>query len=264
MSMSLISRRRFLTLPLGVFLASRSGAFAQAQVTRANYAADIGILYDMLTLQLQGTIEENVNRATGEYRVVANGLGPGIANRVDSVGILRNGRWAPVRSESWFDIRGRQSRTEVAYDWRKRQIQYSARVETFFLRRLRIVNDALSLTDGTHVDDVMSATLNYADGRWPADPDGAYRTLVVRRQRADNEGPDDVAKSYRAEVVPFDLRAAPDTAGKSTALFDLTRFSSWAKSSHPARIVFGVTRRPELITTSMILGTSVTIRFTAS
>jgi hypothetical protein len=262
--MSLISRRRFLTVPLGFLLATRSSAFAQPQLTRANYAAYIGILYDMLTLQLQGTIEETVDRGTGEYRVVAKGLGPGIANRADSIGILRNGRWTPVRSESWFDIRGRQSRTEVAYDWRNRQIQYSARVETFFLRRLRIVNDVLSLADGSHVDDVMSATLNYADGRWPADPDGAYRTLVVRRQRGDNEGPDDVAKSYRAEVVPFDLRAAPETSGKSTALFDLTRFSSWAKSSQPARIVFGVTRRPELITTSMILGTSVTIRFTAS
>jgi len=262
MSMSLISRRRFLAVPLAFFLATRSHAFAQPQVTRANYAADIGILYDMLTLQLQGTIEETVDRSIGEYRVVAKGLGPGIANRADSVGILRNGRWAPVRSESWFDVRGRQSRTKVAYDWRNRQIQYSARGETFFLRRLRVVDDVLSLADGTHVDDVMSATLNYAEGRWPLDPDGGYRTLVVRRRRADDEGPDDVAKSYRAEVVPFDLKAAPDTSGKPTALFDLTRFSSWARPSHPARIVFGASRRPELITTSMILGTSVTIRFT--
>jgi hypothetical protein len=264
MSMSLINRRQFLTLPLAFLLPTGARALAQAEVARGTYAADIGILYDMLTLQLQGSIEETVDRSAGEYRVLAIGTGPGIANRLDSNGILRNGRWTPVRSQSWFDVRGRQSRTEVAYDWRKRQIEYHARGETFFLRRVRVVDDVLSVADGSHVDDVMSATLNYADGRWQADADGAHRTLVVRRRRAENEGPDDVAASYRAEVVTLDLRAAPDTSGKATALFDLSRFSSWAKSSHPARIVFGHTRRPELITTSMILGTSVTIRFAAS
>jgi hypothetical protein len=263
MSMCLISRRRFLTLSVALLLRPGPRAVAQGQVTRTTYKAEVGILYDMLSLQLQGTIEESVDRAAGEYRVAGKGAGPGIANSFDSIGILRNGRWAPVRSESWFDVRGRQSRTEVAYDWRKRQIRYHARGETFFLRRLRRVDDVLSLTDSTHVDDVMSATLNYADGRWSADSDGAYRTFVVRRRRADNEGPDDVAGFYRAEVVPFDLRAAPDMSGKATAFFDLTPFSSWAKPSEPARIVFGVSRRPELITTSMILGTNITIRFTA-
>ena len=262
--MSLISRRWFLTLPAFLLLPTRARAFAQAQITRASYAADIGILYDMLTLQLQGSIQETVDGGAGHYRVIANGSGAGIANRFQSTGILRNGRWAPVQSQSWFDVRGRQSRTEIAYDWRKRQIAYHARGETFFLRRVRVIDDLLSLVDDRHVDDVMSATLNYADRRWQPDTDGAYRTLVVRRRRADNEGPDDVAASYRAEVVNLDLKAAPETSGKSTALFDLTPFSSWARSSHPARIVFGNTRRPEVITTSMILGTSVTIRFAAS
>lgn len=268
--MSLISRRHFLTLPLALLVpvAARTVAqgqpVAQRQVARGTYAAEIGILYEMFTLRLQGSIEETVDRGSGEYRILAMGTGPGIANRLDSTGVLRNERWAPVRSESWFDIRGRQTRTEVAYDWRKRQIHYRARGETFFLRRLRVVDDVLSLADGAHVDDVMSATLNYADGRWRPDADGAHRTLVVRRRRAENEGPDDVAASYRAEVVTLDLNAAPDTSGKATATFDLSPFSSWAKPSHPARIVFAHTRRPELITTSMILGTSVTIRFAAS
>ena len=264
MSMSLISRRRFLTLPAFLLLRTGPPAWAQGQLTRAAYAADIGILYDMLTLQLQGSIEETVDRAAGQYRVLAKGTGPGIANRLDSTGILRHGRWAPVRSQSWFNIRGRQSSTEVAYDWPKGRIEYHARGETFFLRRVRVVDDVLFLSAGTHVDDVMSATLNYADRRWQPESDGIYRTLVVRRRRSDDEGPDDVATSYRAEVVTFDLKAAADTAGKATAVFDLTRFSSWAKPSHPARIVFADTRRPELITTSIILGTSVTIRFTAS
>jgi hypothetical protein len=262
--MSLINRRRFLTLPLVFLLPTRVRAFAEGQLTRGVYAADVGILYDMFTLQLQGSIEERVDRTAGEYRVLAQGTGSGIANRFDSAGILRNGRWAPVRSQSWFDVRGRESLTDVAYDWQKRKIKYHARGETFFLRRRRVVDDVLNVADGVHVDDVMSATLNYADARWQPDPDGAHRTFVVRRRRADDEGPDDVAASYRAEIVSFDLKAARGPSGKATALFDLSRFSSWAKPSHPARIVFGETRRPELITTSMILGTSVTIRFTAS
>jgi hypothetical protein len=65
----------------------------------------------------------------------------------------------------------------------------------------------------------------------------------------------------RAELVPFELKVAPDPeTGKASARFDLTRFSSWAKKSEPARIVFGADRRPEVITSSMILGTKVTIR----
>ena len=218
----------------------------------------------MLSLHLEGTIEETVDRAAGEYSVRADGSGPGIANRVASNGTMRNGRWTPVRSHSWFDVRGRQSRTEILYNWTKREIEYHARGETFFLRRLRVVDDVVRVPEGMHVDDVMSATLNYADERWPPGADNAHRTLVVRRRRADNEGPDDVISAYRAEIVPLELKVVSDASAKRTALFDLSRFSSWAKSSQPARIVFAQNRRPELITSSMILGTSVTIRFTMS
>jgi len=263
MSTSLITRRGFLGLPVALFLRGFSAAAARPPVLKIAYTADVGILYDMFTLQLRGNLEEAVDDAAGDYRVVATGAGANIENRFQSTGVLRDGRWKPLRSEVWFDIRGRQSRTEVTYDWSKRQIQYLARGETFFLRRLRVVDDVIVLPRGAHVDDVITATLNYADQRWPA-TDGVHRTLVVRRRRSATEGPDDVASSYRAELVPFELKTVPDLSGKSTALFDLSPFSSWAKSSEPARIVFTATRRPELITSSMILGTSVTIRFTAS
>ena len=261
MSMPLISRRQFLTLPFAALFTTSAGAYAMPEVAKARYAADIGILYDMVSLHLQGGIEETVDRGAGRYRIEANGTGPGIANRVVSTGILRDGRWAPVHSQSWFDVRGRQSRTEIAYHWPKRQVEYHARGETFFLRRLRVVDDLVAIPDTGHVDDVMSATLNYADSRWPLQADSSYRTLVVRRRRADHEGPDDVASSYRAEIVPFELKVDVDAEGKRTALFDLSRFSSWAKASEPARIVFSADRRPEVIKTSMILGSSVTIRF---
>jgi hypothetical protein len=123
------------------------------------------------------------------------------------------------------------------------------------------VDDVVAIPEGMRVDDVMSALLNFEDGRWPPHPDGVYRTHVVRRLRADNEGADEVAKAYRGELAPFELRVTAEPAsGKPMALFDLTRFSSWARRNQPARIVFNQQRRPELITSSMMLGTSVTIR----
>ena len=68
-------------------------------------------------------------------------------------------------------------------------------------------------------------------------------------------------KVYRAEFIPLVLRVVADPeSGKPTALFDMSGFSSWAREDRPARIVFGADRRPELIESSLILGTSVTIR----
>jgi hypothetical protein len=261
MSMSPIDRRQFLTLPLVLFLGPALRAAAEATVRRGRYAADVGILYDMLTFRLEGTIEESINREAGQYQVTIAGAGSSISNRIESSGVLRAGRWAPLRSQSFFEVRGRQSRTDIAYDYGRRVVEYHARAETFFLGRMRIVDDRVPIPEGTHLDDVISATLNYAEGHWTPQGTDTYRTFVVRRRRSDDEGPDDVAGSYRAEVVPLELKVAPDPeTGKPSALFDLTRFSSWAKKSQPARIVFGADRRPELITSSMILGTSVTIR----
>jgi hypothetical protein len=40
-------------------------------------------------------------------------------------------------------------------------------------------------------------------------------------------------------------------------------FSSWAREDRPARIVFGDDRRPELIASSLILGTTITIQLNA-
>ena len=264
MSMSLMTRRGLLALPIAMFFQRLAVAAADPRVLKASYIADVGILYDMLTLQLRGTIEEIVDHAAGNYRVTTAGAGANIRNHFESTGVFRDGRWKPIRSRSWFDVRGRQSRTDIAYDWSKHRIQYEARGETFFLRRVRVVDDVVAVPDGSHVDDVISATLNFADKRWPVQADGVHRTLVVRRRRSENEGPDDVSTSYRAEIVPLELKTVDDASGKPAALFDLSRFSSWARSSEPARIVFAATRRPELITSSMILGTSVTIRFTAS
>lgn len=263
MSTPVIGRRRFLTYPLFFLLSGPLNALAELRPTVGSYAADIRIFYDMLSLELRGSIEEFVDRPRGQYRITARGRGRGIENHVESSGVLRSGRWTPLRTESSFDVRGRHSRLEIAYDWAKRHIEYHARAETFFMRRLRVVDDVLPVPDWMHVDDVMSAALNFADGRWPAEANGVHRTFVVRRRRADNERPDDVASSYKAETVPLDLRIISSPSSESTGLFDLSRFSSWAKPSEPARIVFSENRRPQVVETSLILGTSVTIRFSA-
>jgi hypothetical protein len=261
MSIERIDRRHFLTLSLALLLAPRAALGAEPQPRRSTYAVDVGILYQVLTFHLEGTIEEAVDRAAGRYDVRVTGRGAGIANRIDSTGMLRDGRWAPVRSASWFQVHGRESRTQIAYDYERGTAEYHARGETFLLRRLRVVDDTLALPAGVQVDDAVTALLNYRDGRWTPQADGGLRTQVVRRRRTPGEGPDDVAREYRAELVPLDLKVVADPdSGRPTALFDLSRFSTWAREDRPARIVFADDRRPALITSSMILGTSITIR----
>ena len=264
MSTLLMTRRHFLTLPVVLLLKPLSCVAAEDSLRRGRYVADVGVLYDILTFHLKGTIEERINRAAGKYDVAIIGDGPSIAARIESLGALRNGRWSPLHSTSWFSVRDRRSQTEVDYDYARGAITFRARAETFFLRRLRTVDDVVSIPSGIHVDDVVSATLNYADGLWRSH-DSILRTFVVRRRRSPDEAPDEVAPGYQAELTELQATVTSDSQdGKSSALFDLSPFSSWIRPSRPARIVFGPDRRPELMTTSMILGSSVTIRFDAS
>ena len=255
-----MNRRLFLTLPVALVVAPLGRVFAAVAPRRGDYAADVAILYRAFTLHLAGTMDESVDRATGRYDVTISGEGSRIANRIQSQGVLREGRWAPTRVTSWFQVVGRESRTTLVYDYAAGKVEYQSRSETFLLRRQRVAEDVLPLGSG-HVDDAISAILNYADGRWPAEADGSFHTRLIRRRRRSNEGPDDVDKVYRAEFIPLVLKVGPDPeSGKPTARFDMRGFSSWAREDRPARIVFAPDRRPELIESSLILGTSVTIR----
>ena len=234
-------------------------ALAAVEPRKTDYGADVAILYRMFNLELKGTLDEAVDRAAGRYDVTISGEGGRIANRIDCQGVLRDGRWAPTRSTAWFQVVGREARTDLVYDHAARTAEYHYRGETFLLRRVRVADDVLSLP-AAPVDDAVSAILNYADGRWAPEADGSFRTRVIRRKRPANEGPDDVDKLYRAELLPVVLKIGPDPeSGKLTALFDFSGFSSWSRADRPARIVFGADRRPELITASLILGTSVSI-----
>jgi hypothetical protein len=261
MSIEDIGRRDFLSLTLTLLLAPARLLAADPAVRRNTYAVDIGILYSMLSFHLEGSYDEQVDRRAGRYEVRGAGQGSGIANRIESSGVLRNGRWTPVYGAHWFQLHGRESRTQVTYDHERRRIEYHARGETFFLRRIRAVDDTLTIPDGLHVDDAISATLNYRDRRWTPDAQGRLRTYVVRRRRGENEGPDDVVRTYRGEVVPLDLTVTADPESRQpAALVDFSRFTSWARQSRPARVVFDEERRPTLITGTMILGSTLSIR----
>jgi hypothetical protein len=259
-----VRRREFLAVALAVWFAqmARESVWAAPAQRQVPYMVDVGLLYNALGLRLSGSATETIDPDAGRYSVAMSGEGAGLASRLESRGVLRAGRWAPSETTSWFDVRGREARSTVRYDYDRRTVEIHARSETFFLRRQRVLDDLVALPDGSTVDDVVSALLNYAEGRWSPGVDGTLRTLVVRRRRSEHEGPDDVQRSYRAELTPLVLSMGSDPGtGQTMATFDLAPFSSWARQGSPAVVAFRGDRRPERITCSMILGTSLAIRF---
>jgi hypothetical protein len=262
-----VPRRAFLgALAAWALAPSRRAAATAVEVRQAAFAARTSLLYGVLRFELNGVIDEVIEREAGRYEVRVTGKSAEMTTRIESRGVLLDGRWAPLRFHDHFVVYGRESNLEITYDHKSRVADYRGRSETFLLRRVRTTDDRVALPPGLHVDDVISATLNYADKRWPMESTGTLVTHVVRRRRPADEGADDVARSYRSEVVPFVLNLGPDPAASPganpSASFDLTRFTSWGIDKEPARIAFGADRRPETITASLILGTSLAVRIT--
>src|SRR5262245_36436917 len=258
--LSLLGRRTVLGMALAWVLAPGRRVAAEVELRKGTFNARVALLFGAFRFEETGVIDETVDHAAGRYQVRINGTGPDMITEIESTGAMRDGRWVPLRFTDRFGVYGRESRLEVNHDLSGGRVHFQGRSETFLLRRVRITDDTLVVPPGTHVDDVISATLNYVEGRWPAEPDGRFVTRIVRRQKMPGERPDDVEQRYRAELVPLDLRVGPDTDGRATALLDMSRFTSWARGDEPARIVFGANRRPETITASLILGTNLTIR----
>src|SRR2546421_9439309 len=205
MSRQLIARRDFLTLPLGLLLSPLARAQAAVVAHSAPYRVDVSLLYGALTYRIDETLAESIDRTAGRYDVTMTGEGDGIANRIESAGTLRQGRWAPLRTQSFFSVKGRESRSNVTYDYTARQVEYHFKGETFFLRRLRVVDDTVRMPEGVHIDDAISATLNYADKLWPSQADGKLVTHAIRRKLASDERPANVQPRYQAELVPCTL-----------------------------------------------------------
>jgi hypothetical protein len=263
-----LSRRRLLTLAAAFALAPRpEAAWAEAATAdtpsrRLGYEAEVTVLHAALRFQLTGAIDERVDRVGGHYAVTHEGEGSRISSRGETTGMLRDGRWLPLRTRSWMQLAGREGRLDVAYDYERRLVHYRARSETFFLGRLRVVDDTLPLAPGVHVDDTISALLNLADRQWRPGPSGALETRIVRRRRERREGLVETSGEFRAEIVPVFLRLKGDPAsGRQTALVDLTALSSWAQQDEPALILLGVDGRPEVITSRLMYGTTFRMRF---
>jgi hypothetical protein len=258
------TRRTFLALPLALVLAPAARALAQDQKRRSDYEVEIGILYNALRYRVAGTLDERVDRAGGRYEMRQEATGTGIASRSESYGVMRGGRWVPVHTASWVRITGREGFTDVSYDYDRQVVHYKSRSETFFLGRLRVVDDLVAIPPGIQLDDTVSAVLNHADGRWLAEPSGALEMRMVRRRRDRREATEEVPGTYRAEIVPVTLKVVPGPAdGKRTALVDLTGFSAWALADQPARMVFTADGRPESITARLMYGTTLSVRFTS-
>ncbi len=260
------SRRGFLVLTLGALLAPGPSLAAASSRKEFTFRVDVGVLFDLLTFSVSGALVEEIDWQAGAYRVAFSGEGSGITNRTEADGFIRAGRFKPVSMRSTGTVRGRENSLEIHYDYDRGRLHYRSVAHTLLLGRRRQVDDVLPLPGDQPVDDVVSAALNFAADKLDAGPDGSYRTSVVRRARAENEGPDDISASgYRAEIVPLRFRVAPDLAsGRPTALVDLTGFTSWARSGRPARITFDSRRYLESVDSPLILGSSVRVRLTAT
>ena len=257
-----LSRRRFLALPLLGLLMPRSALADATERTLRSYEANIGVLFNLLTFTLSGSVTQEVDRTAGWYKVTMNGKGAGVTAQIESTGVIRSGRFMPTETRSSHTVRGHDNRLAVTYDYDRGLIEYHVLAYTFLLGRRWQVDDLVRLPPGQHVDDVISALLNFSVNALDAEPDGSYRVTVVRRARPANEGPDDVSpRGYRAELATTRFRVAPDAAtGQLTALVDLTGFSSWARPSRPALVAFSSDRSLQSVNTSLILGTTFTLQ----
>lgn len=260
-----ITRRQLLALPLGLLLLPRPAA-AEGLIRRNfSYRAEMGVLFDLLTFHVTGSVVEEIDHGVGRYRVVLMGEGTGITYRSESIGMIRSGRFLPMAAWGSGTVRGREHRSSTKYDHEHGTIEVHWFGHTLILGRVRQVDDVLKMPAGQSIDDLASAILNFAAGQLEADAQGYHRTVVVRRAKADNEGPDEVSASgYRAELVPLRFRAARDNAtGRLSAAIDITRFSSWARANQPAHVTFDESRHLESVKSALMLGSSVSIRLTS-
>lgn len=262
-----LTRRQLLAaLPVGLLLMRGWAQGQERERAELGYQLELSVLFSFLTFSLTGTVVQEIDRRAGRYRVTMEGKGTAISTRTEATGIVRDGRFKPVESRSVHMFRGRQSTSTTTYDYDRERVELHSVTHTLLLGRRREVDGVVALPPGRHVDDLVSTELNFASNTLERDANGWYHTLVIRRARAENEGPDDVSPDgYRVELVPLRFRPSPDVAtGRLTALVDITRFSSWARSDQPARVTFAVDRHLESVQSSLILGTRLSVRVTGS
>jgi hypothetical protein len=260
-----MTRRQLLALPLGLLLLPRPASATGAVRRNFSYRVDMGVLFDLLTFHVTGTVMEEIDYGVGRYRVVLTGEGTAVTHRSESIGTIRSGHFLPTAFWSSGTVRGREHRSWMRYDYAHGTIDFHSYGHTLFLGRVRQVDDVLKMPAGQPVDDLASATLNFAAGQLETDAHGYHRTVLVRRAKAENEGLDDVSASgYRAELVPLRFRVAPDSTGRLAASIDITRFSSWGRANQPAHVTFDESRHVESVKSALMFGSSVSVRLTSA
>jgi hypothetical protein len=259
-----LSRRGLLSLPLLLCLGPRPANAASEIKQTFGYVMDLSILFDVFSFSAAGTLTEEIDPTGQRYRVTISGQGAGVTTRTEGLGVIREGRFLPTRTESFHTLRGRETRLLVKYDYGSRLVEYHGLSHTLLLGRRRQVDDLLAIPEGQRLDDLISANLNFAADALERGPDGTYRTAIVRRARPRTEGPDDVSPTgYRAEIVPVRFRVGRDpSTGRLAGEVDISAFSSWARDDQPARVTFSAERRVEAVQCAFILGTKLALRLT--
>src|SRR5215831_15700735 len=109
---AILSRREFLALPLIGLLFPRVAVADGPERSVRRYEAEMGILFNLLTFKLSGTIVREIDRAAGRYRATMNATGAGITAGTENAGVIRDGRFMPTMTRGFHIVRGRENRVD--------------------------------------------------------------------------------------------------------------------------------------------------------
>src|SRR4029077_11596986 len=120
----------------------------------------VGVMWDLFTFAMTGTVIQEIDLAAGRYRLVLTGEGSSITAHTEASGVIREGRFVPVETHIRRTVRGREGTLNLLYDYDRGTVEYHSVGQTFFLGRRRQVDDTLKLPAGQRVDDLVSVELN--------------------------------------------------------------------------------------------------------
>src|SRR5262249_54900618 len=96
-STRMMGPRTFLGALLASVFASTRPAAAAIEVRKAVYAVRTTLLYGLLRFEVNGLIDETIDRQAGRYEVRVAGAGAEMTSEIESSGVLLDGRLAPLR-----------------------------------------------------------------------------------------------------------------------------------------------------------------------
>src|SRR5713101_8076002 len=98
------SRRAFLAASLPL-LASPQVVLAKTPARQVfDYSVDVGVLFNLITFALKGTVVQEIDHTAGRYRISVNGEWDSISQHTEASGIIKQGRFTPVEIHSQSTI----------------------------------------------------------------------------------------------------------------------------------------------------------------